>query len=139
MKRQNTRNTGSEMKNTNDAVKGGLGAWYSRKARWASVALALCALAVPLAHAQTNGASGAGDAVPNSEIGHSTRAWLDLQRSNAQAAPTLPMLGAEAGYAWQRYLKSFETAIPATFGSSVDSGQNQINLVNSTAGASGGN
>jgi hypothetical protein len=67
------------------------------------------------AHAQQ------GDGVPSSEVGHSAAAWLELQRSNAAAAPALPTLGAEAGYAWRRYLKSFETPIPASFGSSVES------------------
>ncbi|HEV3427133.1 MAG TPA: DUF3613 domain-containing protein, partial [Paraburkholderia sp.] len=75
----------------------------SRKATLAGVALAgvlIGALAMaPTAHAQDTG-------VPNTEIGHSTQAWLELQRSNAQAAPELPMLGAEAGYAWHRYMKS---------------------------------
>lgn len=57
-----------------------------------------------------------------SEIGHSAHAWLELQSSNAQAAPALPTLGAEAGYAYDRYLNSFKTPIPASFGSSVQSG-----------------
>jgi hypothetical protein len=60
------------------------------------------------------------EAVGNSEVGHSTAAWLELQRSNAAAAPALPTLGAEAGYAYRRYLQSFETPIPPSFGSSVD-------------------
>ncbi|MBB3259577.1 hypothetical protein F4827_004452 [Paraburkholderia bannensis] len=73
---------------------------------------------VPAAHAQSADVS-------NTEVGHSTQAWLELQRSNAQAAPALPMLGAEAGYAWQRYMKSFDTAIPASFGSTVITGGSQ--------------
>jgi hypothetical protein len=104
----------------------------TRLAMQASLWLALSAAFAPLAHAQ------ASDAVPNSEIGHTTLAWLDLQRSNVQAAPALPMLGAEAGYAWKRYLKSFDTAIPPSFGSSVDSGssgQGQGGGVSSTASA----
>lgn len=80
-------------------------------------------LTAPAAHAQ--GAQIPGGTVRNSEIGHSTEAWLALQRSNAQAAPALPMLGAEAGYAYQRYLNSFDTAIPASFGSTVQSGGGQ--------------
>ncbi|WP_404990164.1 DUF3613 domain-containing protein [Caballeronia sp. LZ065] len=55
-----------------------------------------------------------------SEIGHATQAWLTLQSSNAAAAPAQPMLGAEASMAYDRYLKSFETAIPARFGSSLE-------------------
>ncbi|WP_043203111.1 DUF3613 domain-containing protein [Paraburkholderia acidipaludis] len=96
-------------------------------ARGRLAALALCVLLAPQAHAQ------ASDAVPNSEIGHSASAWLDLQRSNAQAAPALPMLGAEAGLAWRRYLKSFDTEIPVSFGSSVDTGQSQANMANAPA------
>ncbi|WP_042338104.1 DUF3613 domain-containing protein [Paraburkholderia ferrariae] len=95
----------------------------------ASLWLALSAAFAPLAHAQ------ASEAVPNSEIGHTTLAWLDLQRSNVQAAPALPMLGAEAGYAWKRYLKSFDTVIPASFGSSVDSGSSGQSQGSSTASA----
>ncbi|QGZ62917.1 DUF3613 domain-containing protein [Paraburkholderia acidisoli] len=64
-----------------------------------------------------------------SEVGHSTHAWLALQASNREAAPALPTLGAEAGYAYDRYLDSFKTAIPASFGSSVQS--------SSSGGASG--
>jgi hypothetical protein len=82
------------------------------------VGLALAFGLMPAAHAQAA-------QVSNSEVGHSTQAWLELQRSNAQAAPTQPMLGAEAGYAWQRYMKSFETEIPASFGSSVITGGSQ--------------
>jgi hypothetical protein len=96
-------------------------------------ALALCALLAPQAHAQ------ASNAVPNSEIGHSASAWLELQRSNAQAAPAQPMLGAEAGLAWRRYLKSFDTVIPASFGSSVDAGQGQGNMANTSASSGGSN
>lgn len=86
------------------------------KAMLAAAALA-CVL-LPSAHAQSA-------SVPNSEVGHSTQAWLELQRSNAQAAPAQPMLGAEAGYAWQRYMKSFDTDIPVTFGSTVLNGNSQ--------------
>ncbi|SAL43396.1 lipoprotein [Caballeronia peredens] len=54
------------------------------------------------------------------EIGQATQAWLTLQSSNAAAAPAQPMPGAQAGAAYERYLKSFETAIPAHFGSSFE-------------------
>jgi hypothetical protein len=118
-------NTGTDMKKTNNHY--GKRHTRSRLAMSAGVALALCALLAPQAHAQ------ASDAVPNSEIGHATRAWLELQRSNAQAAPALPMLGAEAGSAWRRYQKSFDTPIPASFGSSIDTGQGQANSLNSAA------
>ncbi|WP_322009458.1 DUF3613 domain-containing protein [Paraburkholderia sp. J12] len=110
------------MKKTNDYFNGYIHShayqYQSRAARFvmqASLCLALCASFAPHARAQ------ASDAVPDSEVSHSARAWIELQRSNAQAAPALPMLGAEAGYAWRRYLKSFDSTIPASFGSSVDS------------------
>ncbi|MEM5385615.1 DUF3613 domain-containing protein [Paraburkholderia phymatum] len=63
-----------------------------------------------------------------SEIGHSTRNWLDLQRSGAAAAPALPMLGEEAGFAYQRYMDSFRTKIPASFGSSLNGGGNLLHV-----------
>ncbi|CAE6738948.1 hypothetical protein R69619_02383 [Paraburkholderia nemoris] len=57
-----------------------------------------------------------------SEVGHSTRAWLDLQSSNTQAAPALPMLGAEAGLAYRRYMESFKSKIPDLYGSALGTG-----------------
>ena len=57
-----------------------------------------------------------------SEIGHSTRAWLDLQSSNAQGAPALPILGAEAGLAYRRYMESFKSKIPDLYGSALSTG-----------------
>jgi Protein of unknown function (DUF3613) len=54
-----------------------------------------------------------------SEVGDATRAWLEQQRSNQAAAPALPTLGAEAGLAYERYLDSFKTKIPATYGSAI--------------------
>ncbi|MFP6558709.1 DUF3613 domain-containing protein [Paraburkholderia sp. B3] len=122
------------MKKTNNrsGSSGGNGGG-NRGTRRQLAALALCALLAPQAHAQAT------DAAPNSEIGHSASAWLELQRSNAQAAPALPMLGAEAGLAWRRYLKSFDTEIPASFGSSVDTGQSQANMANTPATSGGSN
>jgi hypothetical protein len=58
-------------------------------------------------------------AVRASEVGHSTRVWLDLQSSNTQAAPALPTLGAEAGLAYRRYLESFKSKIPDLYGSTL--------------------
>jgi hypothetical protein len=55
-----------------------------------------------------------------SEIGHSAQAWLTLQASNSAAAPAQPMLGVEASAAYDRYMRSFETPIPARFGSSLE-------------------
>lgn len=57
-----------------------------------------------------------------SEIGHSTRAWLDLQSSNTEAAPALPTLGAEAGLAYRRYMESFKSKIPDLYGSALSTG-----------------
>ncbi|WP_345813784.1 DUF3613 domain-containing protein [Paraburkholderia sp. PREW-6R] len=53
------------------------------------------------------------------EVGHATRAWLDLQSSNSEAAPALPMLGAEAGLAYHRYLESFKSRIPDLYESAL--------------------
>jgi len=80
----------------------------------------LAALCAPLAMAQLAHAQSS-PTVANSEVGDSAHAWLALQRSNAQAAPPQPMLGAEAGRAYRRYLKSFDTPIPASLGSTVGS------------------
>ena len=55
-----------------------------------------------------------------SEIGDATHAWLTLQASNAQAAPAQPTPGAQAGAAYERYMKSFDTPIPARYGSSFE-------------------
>ncbi len=57
----------------------------------------------------------AGDA-----IGDAAQRLLALQASNAAAAPAQPMLGVEAGAAWKRYMKSFDTAIPTHYGSSFE-------------------
>nr|WP_244173281.1 DUF3613 domain-containing protein [Caballeronia temeraria] len=54
------------------------------------------------------------------DVGHATESWLALQASNSAAAPAQPMPGAQAGAAYARYLKSFETPIPARFGSSFE-------------------
>ncbi|MFM0501710.1 DUF3613 domain-containing protein [Paraburkholderia caffeinilytica] len=59
--------------------------------------------------------------VRGSEVGHSTRAWLDLQSSNTEAAPSVPMLGAEAGLAYRRYMESFKSRIPDLYGSALNS------------------
>ncbi|WP_186133755.1 DUF3613 domain-containing protein [Burkholderia gladioli] len=51
-----------------------------------------------------------------SDVGASTEAWLELQRSNRAAAPEAhPFEGAAASYAYQRYLQSFSTPIPTWF------------------------
>lgn len=57
------------------------------------------------------------------DIGAATESWLALQRSNAAAAPALPTPGAQATLAYERYMSSFRTQIPASFGSTL-SGRN---------------
>jgi hypothetical protein len=55
-------------------------------------------------------------------IGETTRAWFDLQRTNSAAAPALPTPGAQATLAYERYLNSFRTKIPASYGSTLSGG-----------------
>lgn len=73
------------------------------------------------------------------EVGHATRTWLDLQSSNAQAAPALPTLGAEAGLAYRRYMESFKSKIPDLYGSTLNGGNGGSGAmgVNSGLGGSG--
>ncbi|WP_409373401.1 DUF3613 domain-containing protein [Paraburkholderia megapolitana] len=59
-------------------------------------------------------------AVPPGEVGHATKTWLELQRSNTAAAPAQPMLGEEAGLAYRRYMESFKSKIPDLYGSAVN-------------------
>jgi len=60
----------------------------------------------------------------SSDIGDATNTWLNLQRSNTAAAPALPMPGAQATLAYERYMDSFRTRIPASFGSTLSGGSN---------------
>lgn len=87
-------------------------------ARSVLAALALVPLlglgGVPACWAQSATAQAA---VAPSQVGDATRGWLELQRSNAAAAPAQPMLGAEAGLAYKRYLASFNSKIPDLYGS----------------------
>jgi hypothetical protein len=73
--------------------------------------------------AQTEGRGADGPAsaarAQTSEIGEATNAWLNLQRTNTAAAPALPTPGAQATLAYDRYLDSFRTRIPASFGSAL--------------------
>ncbi|MEC5405578.1 DUF3613 domain-containing protein [Paraburkholderia sp. MPAMCS5] len=94
------------------------GIWWRLAARVALLALAGGAAAnvgaqTPAADSQT---------VAVSEVGHSTSAWLELQRSNAQAAPVQPMSGEEAGLAYRRYMQSFNSKIPDLYGSALSQG-----------------
>ncbi|WP_420957504.1 DUF3613 domain-containing protein [Burkholderia gladioli] len=53
-----------------------------------------------------------------SDVGPSTEAWLDLQRSNRAASNNEhPFEGAAATYAYERYLQSFKRPIPTWFNS----------------------
>ena len=74
-------------------------------------------MTMPAAYAQEASAQ---PAVPNSEVGHATKAWLELQSSNAAAAPARPMLGEEAGLAYRRYMESFKSKIPDLYGSALN-------------------
>ncbi|KWF57872.1 DUF3613 domain-containing protein [Burkholderia pseudomultivorans] len=63
-----------------------------------------------------------------SDIGHSTKEWLAMQRDNRAAAPTQPVLGDVATLTYQRYLDSFKNKIPESMNS----------LVGTNGGMSGG-
>ncbi|MFM0740518.1 DUF3613 domain-containing protein [Paraburkholderia xenovorans] len=76
--------------------------------------------------------------VDASEVGHSTRAWLDLQSSNKEAAPAVPMLGAEAGLAYRRYLESFKSKIPDLYGSTLNNSGGSVGGGGSGGGSSSG-
>lgn len=68
-------------------------------------------------------------------IGDATRDWLDLQRTNTAAAPALPMPGAQASLAYERYMDSFHTKIPASFGSALSGASGALPGGYSSAGA----
>ena len=103
--------------------------WTKRSVIHAALALAL-ALTSPWwslrAHAQSySDASGAADVAASglsprtTEIGAATRSWLALQRSNAAAAPAFSPPGEQAKRTSERYLDSFRTPIPSSFGSTL--------------------
>lgn len=57
------------------------------------------------------------------QVGEATQALLAQQRAGTQASATpRPIPGEVAGRSYQRYLKSFEHEIPASFKSSVGDG-----------------
>ncbi|MFM0156019.1 DUF3613 domain-containing protein [Paraburkholderia sediminicola] len=89
-----------------------------RRVACGALIAALTAGTLEIAHAQTVSAP----PVARSEVGHATTAWLDLQRGNSQAAPEQPMLGEEAGLAYRRYMESFKSKIPETYGSALSQG-----------------
>ncbi|WP_175849572.1 DUF3613 domain-containing protein [Burkholderia cepacia] len=57
-----------------------------------------------------------------SDIDHSTREWLAMQRDNRAAGPTQPVLGDVASLVYQRYLDSFKNKIPVTMESQLGTG-----------------
>jgi len=88
------------------------------------VAAGVCATAMAEARAEPVAAAAAApQSVP---FGEATRSWLALQRSNAEAAPALPVLGAQAALAYERYLDSFKTKIPGSFGSTLGTGSSAL-------------
>jgi hypothetical protein len=102
-------------------------------------AAALVALAVLAAAGASSNASAQTFALgeptqATGAVGDATRAWLELQRGGQAAAPALPTLGAQAGLAYQRYLDSFKTKIPATYGSAI-SGQRADSSGSSNGGS----
>ncbi|MCU9954917.1 DUF3613 domain-containing protein [Burkholderia sp. BKH01] len=56
-----------------------------------------------------------------SDVGHSTRDWLTMQRDNRAAAPTQPLLGDVASLVYQRYLDSFKNKVPGSMSSQLGS------------------
>jgi hypothetical protein len=76
--------------------------------------LGICGLSLVGAPAMAQSA-----APRDSEVGHSTTNWLDLQVSGREAGPPRPMLGAEASVSYGRYLDSFNHRIPEFFNSSL--------------------
>ena len=83
---------------------------------------ALIAMLVAGTQGMARAQTGVEPPVARSEVGHATTALLDLQRGNSQAAPEQPMLGEEAGLAYQRYMASFKSKIPTMYGSALNQG-----------------
>lgn len=114
------------------------------RAAMTAILLLSCAWAASDANAQE---SASADADANAaakplhsragEIGRATRTWLELQRTNAAAAPALPMPGAQATLAYQRYMNSFTGRIPESFGSTLSgaSAASRSDYTNAGAGA----
>jgi hypothetical protein len=113
----------------------------------AAIAVTLAAIAsswMPVeAQAQTSAvgnanadSAAAGSRSRASDVGQATRTWLELQRTNASAAPALPTPGAQATLAYERYMDSFRRKIPASFGSALsgNSGASRSGYANPAAG-----
>ena len=118
------------------------------RAAMTAILLLSCAWAASDANADDNAqASASADADANAaakplhsragEIGRATRTWLELQRTNAAAAPALPMPGAQATLAYQRYMNSFTCKIPESFGSTLSGtgGASRFDYTNAGSGA----
>jgi hypothetical protein len=86
-----------------------------------SAVLSVVCLCAAMAACGQESAASAPRAEDASEVGHASRALLALQRESTSHGGALPMLGAEASRAYRRYLKSFETPIPAEYRSAVGS------------------
>lgn len=61
------------------------------------------------------------------EIGDATRALVRMQAAGTYAAPARPMLGDQAGLAYQRYLESFKYPIPERFDVNLKQSQDEGN------------
>jgi hypothetical protein len=62
---------------------------------------------------------------PRHEIGDVTRALLRMQAEGTYAGRALPILGDQASRSYQRYLNSFDYAIPERFEQTVSSSRSQ--------------
>ncbi|GAB3626996.1 hypothetical protein PTE30175_05008 [Pandoraea terrae] len=94
-----------------------------------SVLRALCVMAMfsasAMAMAQAQGSAPL--TVPRAQtrdlpLGEQTSALLRLQASGDVAGPGLPILGAEATWAYTRYMDSFKYRIPVFYGNMVGNG-----------------
>lgn len=56
-------------------------------------------------------APAAPEAAAEGQVGHSTRAWMELQRSNRQAGRSHPVPGEVASATWKRYVDSFRMPV----------------------------
>jgi hypothetical protein len=81
-----------------------------RRASWLWI---LCALFLSAAPACAGEPRTAHETLPEEGV----RAWLELQRSGAAAAPPKRMPSEAAIRIYREYLKSFEHALPESFGS----------------------